>query len=63
MIIKIIERDKDNNPTLYQSSAVYTIQNGQRVCVNAQGFIAPTLEEVVSLVQKAECDFDFIAVR
>ena len=62
MTIQCIARDKDDRPTLYKSSAVYTYVDGQRVLAS-EGFIASTLEEVVRLVQHAECSFKHIWVK
>ena len=61
MIIKAIAWDENDKPTLYKSSEVYTIVNNKRVLANP-GFIAPTLEEIVALVQHSECSFESIWV-
>ena len=62
MIIKAVEWDNNNQPTKYMSSAVYTIKDGQRVLAS-NGIVAPTLEEVVALIQHAECSFDHIWIQ
>ena len=62
MIIKAVEWDNNDKPTRYVSSAVYTLVDGKRTLVS-NGLVADTLEEIVSLVQHAECNFDFITVK
>ena len=62
MIIREIAWDKNDQPTLYKSSAVFTMVDGKRVLANP-GFIAPTLQEVATLVQHSECSFESIWVE
>jgi hypothetical protein len=62
MIIHAVAWDKDDQPTLYRSNAVYTYVDDKRVLAS-QGFEAPTLQEIVSLVQHAEISFKSIWVN
>lgn len=63
MIINIVRRDAQDNPCWYRSNAVYTYNaNGERV-IASQAIEGPTLEDVVSKIQHAECKFQYIAVR
>lgn len=63
MIIQCIARDEYDRPTMYRSGAVYTHNSAGERVLASKGFEAPTLEEVVKLVQHAECDFDHIWVK
>ena len=63
MTIQCIARDKYDRPTMYKSSAVYTIDSQGNRVLASEGFVAPTLEEIAKLVQHAECSFASIWVK